>query len=258
MAISDNIRGSVESGTEVTPARGAVHSLQDLTVEAVSELYVKYQEDLRAVRDRQREFLRRRGKSMKAQLDDFEAEITYLLLREYRPETVVEIGTFYGWSTMWILSALRDNGGGRLYSFDIVDNVVSNVPADLSANRWTFTKGDVRETLGDTVRNADYLFIDADHGARFGRWYVDNLFPVVRPGTPVSVHDVFHGRRPKPISEGSVLVKWLARRGIGFFTPSAAKAPEVIEHLGTTKKKLHLDAPVRESRHNPMVFFTLA
>ncbi|WP_256914753.1 class I SAM-dependent methyltransferase [Streptomyces hilarionis] len=238
-------------------APGAAHSLRGLTVHAVSELYVKYQDDLRAVRDRQREFLRQRGKSMKAQLDDYEAEITYLLLREYRPERVVEIGTFYGWSTMWILSALRDNGTGHLYSFDIVDRVVSNVPADLSADRWTFTKGDVRETLGDTVGSADYLFIDADHGARFARWYVENVFPKVRSGTPTSVHDVFHGRRPKPISEGSVLMKWLAERNTSFFTPSAAKAPEVIEQLSRTKKELGLDTPVRESRHNPMVFFTL-
>lgn len=257
MAISNNIPSSVEMSTGVASAPGAAHSLRGLTVHAVSELYVKYQDDLRAVRDRQREFLRQRGKSMKAQLDDYEAEITYLLLREYRPERVVEIGTFYGWSTMWILSALRDNGTGHLYSFDIVDRVVSNVPADLSADRWTFTKGDVRETLGDTVGSADYLFIDADHGARFARWYVENVFPKVRSGTPTSVHDVFHGRRPKPISEGSVLMKWLAERNTSFFTPSAAKAPEVIEQLSRTKKELGLDTPVRESRHNPMVFFTL-
>ncbi|MEU2915743.1 class I SAM-dependent methyltransferase [Streptomyces massasporeus] len=257
MTISNNIPGSVDSGADATSVRSAVHSLRDLTVQAVSELYEKYQDDLRAVRDQQRDFLRQRGKSMKAQLDDYEAEITYLLLREYRPETVVEIGTFYGWSTMWILSALRDNGVGHLYSFDIVDRVVTNVPADLSADRWTFTKGDVRETLGDVVDGADYLFIDADHGARFGRWYVENVFPVVRPGTPTSVHDVFHGRRPKPISEGSVLMKWLVEKNKSFFTPSAAKAPEVIEYLSKTKKELRLDTPVRESRHNPMVFFTL-
>ncbi|MEU1798720.1 class I SAM-dependent methyltransferase [Streptomyces californicus] len=257
MTPSSDIPGSVESGADVTSAQDVVNSLRDLTVQAVSELYVKYQDDLRAVRDQQRSFLQRRGTSMKAQLDDYEAEVTYLLLREYRPETVVEIGTFYGWSSMWILSALRDNGIGHLYSFDIVDHVVSNVPDDLSATRWTFTKGDVRETLGGIVGSVDYLFIDADHGARFGRWYVENVFPMVRPGTPTSVHDVFHGRRPKPISEGSVLMKWLAEHDKSFFTPSAAKAPEVIEHLSKVKEELRLSTPVRDSRHNPMVFFTL-
>ncbi|MGP3980492.1 hypothetical protein [Streptomyces sp. KR80] len=48
-----------------------------------------------------------------------------------------------------------------------------------------------------------YLFIDADHGARFAHWYIENVFPAVPAGTPTSVHDVVHGRRPKPFSEGS-------------------------------------------------------
>ncbi|MFI5800333.1 class I SAM-dependent methyltransferase [Streptomyces sp. NPDC051677] len=257
MTIFKSVDNSVTSGVGKAYSSRSVGPLRDLTVESVSALYVKYRDDLRAVRDQQRDFLLRRGKSMKAQLDDCEAEITYLLLREYRPETVVEIGTFYGWSTMWILSAIRDNGVGHLHSFDIVDKVVSNVPADLSVGRWTFTKGDVRERLGDIHTRTDYLFIDADHGARFGRWYVENVFSKVPAGTPTSVHDVFHGRRPKPMSEGSVLMKWLAKRGIPYFTPSAAKAPEVIEHLGRVKKELGLDVPIRDSSHNPMVFFTL-
>ncbi|MGP3998627.1 class I SAM-dependent methyltransferase [Streptomyces sp. 8N706] len=228
-----------------------------ISIESISTLYVKYENDLREVRDAQRNFLQERGKSMKAQLDDLEAEITYLLLRELRPEVVVEIGTFYGWSTMWILSALRDNGTGHLHSFDIVDNVVRNVPEELSAQRWTFTKGNVREHLGRIPGKTDYLFIDADHGARFAHWYIDHVFPAVPAGTPTSVHDVFHGRRPKPLSEGSVIVKWLAEQGIEFFTPSAAKAPEVTAQLSVVKKDLGLDEPVRNSPDNPMIFFDL-
>src|SRR5881628_1650732 len=104
-----------------------------ITVESVSSLYAKYESDLRKVRDFMREFLRERGKAMKAQLDDYEAELTYLLVREHRPAKVVEIGTFYGWSTMWLLNALKDNGTGHLYSFDITDNVVRSVPEDLAA-----------------------------------------------------------------------------------------------------------------------------
>ncbi|KAA6214839.1 class I SAM-dependent methyltransferase [Streptomyces albofaciens JCM 4342] len=228
-----------------------------ITTDHIRTLYQKYEKDLRAVRDAQRQFLRDRGKSMKAQLDDYEAEITYLLLRDLRPDVVVEIGTFYGWSTMWILSALRDNEAGHLHSFDIVDNVVRNVPAELSEGRWTFTKGDVREHLGKVPADVDYLFIDADHGARFAHWYIDNLFPAVPPHTPTSVHDVFHGRRPKPFSEGSVIVKWLAENDIDFFTASTAKAPEVVRELAEFKAGLGLDEPVRDSDHNPMIFFTL-
>lgn len=228
-----------------------------MSVESVSSLYLKYENDLRAVKDSQREFLQRRGKSMKAQLDDVEAEITYLLLREQRPETVVEIGTFYGWSTMWILSALRDNGAGHLYSFDRYDNAVHQVPKDLSEDRWTFTKGDVREHVAKIPADTGYLFIDADHGARFARWYIDNVFPAVPGGTATSVHDVFHGRRPRPMSEGSVVIKWLTERNIPYFTPSTARAPQVMAHLADVKADLGLGESVRDSRDNPMIFFEL-
>ncbi|MFJ5801791.1 class I SAM-dependent methyltransferase [Streptomyces decoyicus] len=231
--------------------------MESITVEHISSLYAKYQDDLRVVRDAQRKFLKDRGKSMKAQLDDYEAEMTYLLLRDLRPEIVVEVGTFYGWSTMWILSALRDNGSGHLHSFDIVDNVVRNVPSELSADRWTFTKGDIQQHPEKVPAETDYLFIDADHGSRFAHWYIENLFPAVPPRTPTSVHDVFHGRRPKPFSEGSVIVKWLTEQNIEFFTPSTAKAPQVTEQLAAVKKELGLDEPVRNSDHNPMIFFTL-
>jgi predicted O-methyltransferase YrrM len=89
-------------------------------------------------------------------LDDIEAEITYLLLRELRPAAVVEIGTFHGWSTTWILRALRANDTGHLYSYDLVDHAVRSVPEDLSADRWTFVHGDVRGHLQTMPDPVDY------------------------------------------------------------------------------------------------------
>ncbi|WP_397540883.1 hypothetical protein [Salinispora vitiensis] len=35
------------------------------------------------------------------------------------------------------------------------------------------------------------MFVDAPHTAKFARWFVGQLFPTVRSGVPVSVHDVF-------------------------------------------------------------------
>lgn len=52
-------------------------------------------------------------------------------------------------------------------------------------------------------------------------------------------------------------MKWLAEQNIEFFTPSTAKAPQVTEQLAAVKKELGLDEPVRNSDHNPMIFFTL-
>ncbi|PIE23537.1 MAG: hypothetical protein CSA62_06770 [Planctomycetota bacterium] len=110
-----------------------------ITLEYVVGLYERYASDLKAVRAQMRAIYRKKGvtwaeripggralrkivnsgggnrgwqPAMIAQLDDIAAEVTYLLLRDRRPEVVVEISPCHGWSTCWILSALRDNGGG--------------------------------------------------------------------------------------------------------------------------------------------------
>jgi predicted O-methyltransferase YrrM len=190
---------------------------------------------------------------MKAQLDDVEAELTYLRVRECQPESVVEIGSLHGWSTTWILRALRDNGFGRLWTFDIVDGAWRHVPTDLAGGRWTFVPGDVRDTLNRV--DIDYLFIDAAHTARFARWYLAEVMPRLRPGTPVSVHDVFHRARPLPFTEGSVALKWLASRGIMPFTAAKAAAPGTFELIMQARARLGLTEPVHHGSANPMIYF---
>ncbi len=222
----------------------------------VADLYRKYASDLAAVQEQQRAFLAANRGNLTPQLDDLEAEITYLLLREFRPATVMELGTFHGWSTTWLLSALRDNGAGRLYSFDRIDNVLRNVPVDLSEGRWTFVQGDIQANLSRIPDAVDYLFVDADHGRRFGQWYLDTLFPLVPAGIPVSVHDVFHGRSARVWSEGSVVVAWLRERGVPLFTASRRNSPAVFETLNDVRAELGL-GDVRGTTANPMIFFTL-
>jgi predicted O-methyltransferase YrrM len=220
----------------------------------VRDLYREFAGDLAEVGKAQREFAEAGRGTMTPQLDDLEAEITYLLLRATRPAAVAEIGTFHGWSTSWILRALRDNGTGHLYSFDIVDNALRNVPRELAEGRWTFVRGDVRHNLAEVPAETGYLFVDAAHGARFARWYLAELFPRVPRGVPVSVHDVFHFRFPLPFHEGRVVVRWLAERGTPYFTPSRARARAVFDELTALRAELGLE-PVRGPGDNPMIFF---
>lgn len=97
--------------------------------------------------------------SMRPQLDDIESEITYLLLREYKPEHVVEISPSAGWSTSWILRALQYNQLGHLYSFDFIDDSTSTIPEELYAYRWTFIQGDIKRNIDKLSQQIDYLFI---------------------------------------------------------------------------------------------------
>jgi predicted O-methyltransferase YrrM len=222
----------------------------------IFELYKEFAGEVAAVGKAQREYAESMKGTMTPQLDDLEAEITYLLLRATRPASVMELGTFHGWSTTWILSALRDNGSGHLHSFDIIDNVVRNVPEDLAEGRWTFVKGDIKETLGQVPADTGYLFVDAAHNGRFAHWYLENLFPRVPAGIPVSVHDVFHFRTTLPLHEGKVVVRWLGENDVPFFTPSRAKARADYKALNALRDELGL-APVRGAGDNPMIYFTM-
>jgi predicted O-methyltransferase YrrM len=230
--------------------------LQQLDLGFVTALYRAHADDLAAVGAQQRAFAASMGRRMTPQLDDLEAEITYLLLRETRPATVMELGTFHGWSTSWILSALRDNGSGRLHSFDRIDDVVRNVPEDLADGRWTFVPGDIKQTLDQVPADTGYLFVDAAHNSRFARWYLEQLFPRVPAGIPVSVHDVYHFRTTLPLHEGRVVVRWLREREVPFFTASRARSRTAYAALTTLREDLGL-APVRGPGDNPMIFFEM-
>ena len=219
-------------------------------------LYHRYAGDLAAVQAEQRALLAPGGPALRPKLDDIEAELTYLLVRHHRPDVVTEIGTFHGWSTTWLLRALRDNGAGRLHSYDLVDHARRSVPAVLADGRWTFHHGDVRQS-GLAPEQTGYLFVDAAHTAPFARWYTARLFPRLRPGTPVSVHDVYHRRRAGRFSEGRVVLDWLAARGLSHFTASRAAAPAIFAELMAVRQSLGLAEPVHHGGRNPMIFFRL-
>ncbi len=198
----------------------------------------------------------RRGALLKPQLDDIEAELTYLRLRDRKPGTVVEISPCGGWSTTWILHALKDNASGVLHSFDLVDLSKKNVPTELSAGRWFFNQCDVTRNTDRIPAEIDYLFIDSDHSESFARWYLDVLFPRLKPNTPVSVHDIFFTDQADGFSaEGTVVLDYLASTERPFFTASAAKEPGVFERLLDHKSHHGLGARIHKDSYNSMIFF---
>ncbi|ANY06900.1 class I SAM-dependent methyltransferase [Pseudonocardia sp. HH130630-07] len=220
-------------------------------LDLLADLYRAHADDLRVVIAQRRAFLLD-APSVTPQLDDVEAEVTYLLLRHHRPSHVVEIGTFWGWSTTWILSALRDNGHGHLHSFDLVDHVRDTVPAALADDRWTFHHGDLRDTVAEVPDDTGYLFVDADHGRRFARWYLEHLFPRIAPGTPASVHDVFHLPWARPFTEGAEVVRWLRQRGTPWFRPGGRNR----RTLDAVRAELGITG-ARGTTRNPMMFFEM-
>ncbi|MDQ0596562.1 hypothetical protein QF037_000907 [Streptomyces canus] len=70
-------------------------------------------------------------------------------------------------------------------------------------------------------------------------------------------HDVFHGRRLLPFAEGAVVLCRLADRENACSTASRVHAPETHDRLNDVKRSLALGHPLRDTRDNPMIFFTL-
>ncbi|MHA2059361.1 MAG: class I SAM-dependent methyltransferase [Candidatus Ranarchaeia archaeon] len=248
----------------------------------VSELYEKYAQDLQRVRKEQKELYLKMGgyryekyfvyRAMKfslrkmgvrfvkekrpPQLDDLVTEITYMLIREVKPKTIVEISPGIGWSSSWILQALKDNNIGHLYSFDLVDHVSKALPTTLTKERWTFTSGDVKTHLEKIPKNIDYLFMDSDHSGEFAEWYIKDVFPRVRDNVPVSVDDVYHTSEVK--EEGLVVLSWLKDRNLAFFTPSPAKNKQVFDNLNQKRKELGIKGDIHFiSKRNPTIFFIM-
>ena len=241
-----------------------------LSTDYILDLYRRYCDDLKAVRRHQYWFHRRhenvlvrrlrklrvRRHMLFPALDDLEAEITYLLIRERRPKTVVEMSPNAGWSTTWILSALRDNDdGGQLWSFDLHDTSTKFVSGQLARGRWHFVQGDAHKTILNAP-DFDYLFIDSDHSRQFASWCLQALFPRVNPGTIVSAHDVFH--QAKPSEEGEVVIEWLSRNHMAYWTPSPMVTHSVADQIFMERTRLGVDYIIqRFDRHNPMLFFEM-
>ncbi|MBO4269238.1 class I SAM-dependent methyltransferase [Microbispora triticiradicis] len=232
-------------------------SFPDGELERSRDLYHRFERDLKEAREQQRRlYANWVSKGLDPQVCDIEAELTYLRIRQSRPADVVEISSGSGWSTSWILRALADNGTGRLHSYDLVDDSVRNVPADLAADRWHFHQGDVRESTAALPESADYLFLDSDHSAQFAEWYLADVLPRF-PRAQVSVHDIVKWPDEWGWGEESiVLCRWLAEQGIPCFT--AARALPDVGFAGLTALRESLGiSSLHWEDYNSMIFFSL-
>ncbi|MFB9376990.1 class I SAM-dependent methyltransferase [Kineococcus gynurae] len=223
--------------------------------EVLLTAYREHVDDIARVVEQQRTRLRDHPR-LRPQLDDVEAELTYALVRHLRPRRVVEVGCFWGWSTTWLLSALRDNGEGELHSFDRVGHVERTVEPELT-DRWTFQLGDVRERLVEIrASDPDHVFVDAAHTRRFGRWMTSTLFPALTPGTPVSVHDVYHHRTTAPWSEGREVENWAVRSGVPILTAARPRATWLRREILELRHRAGIQG-ARGTTTDPMVWFDL-
>jgi predicted O-methyltransferase YrrM len=92
-------------------------------------------------------------------------ELLYMLARSSGARTIVEFGTSFGLSTLYLAAALRDNGGGRLITSEFEPSKVARARQNLTEagliDLVEIREGDALQTLGtDLPESIDLLLLD--------------------------------------------------------------------------------------------------
>lgn len=97
-------------------------------------------------------------------LEREQAAFCHLTARALRARTVVEFGTSFGISTIWLAAAVRQNGGGRVIGTELVPEKAARARQNLEeAGLSDFVEirvGDAMETLRELPDGVDLLLND--------------------------------------------------------------------------------------------------
>ncbi|GAO00784.1 O-methyltransferase [Komagataeibacter xylinus NBRC 13693] len=107
--------------------------------------------------------------------------LLYILARSSSAQHIVEFGTSFGVSTIFLAATLRDNGGGRLLTTEFVAQKASSAAANLrEAGLNDLVEIRVGDAMTTLTRDVPLILLDASKGL-----YLDILLllePRLRPG----------------------------------------------------------------------------
>ena len=126
--------------------------------------------------------------------------VLYFLVRHYHPKVVVETGVAAGHSSRAILSAIKTNGNGKLYSSDFPYMKIENpekyigilVEEELKSNWELFIKGDRKNLplISSRCGKIGLLHYDSDKSYSGRVYAVRHLYKNIIEGAPVIFDDI--------------------------------------------------------------------
>lgn len=107
-----------------------------------------------------------------------------MMVRMIRPQRVIEVGTFSGYSALCMAEGLAANGSGHLFTYEINDEQEPFTRPWIENSPWadyvTFLIGDAGTEAAGLGERFDMVFLDGDK-----RTYVETyeaLLPLMNPG----------------------------------------------------------------------------
>jgi predicted O-methyltransferase YrrM len=121
-------------------------------------------------------------------------KLLYALARAIRPQTVVEFGTSYGISTLYLAAAVTDNGTGQVLTTELNAKKAAAARVNLDeagvGDAVRILRGDALETLRDVPGPIELVLLDG---------WKDLCVPVLRllepklaPGALITADDITH------------------------------------------------------------------
>jgi predicted O-methyltransferase YrrM len=130
-------------------------------------------------------------------LDKDKAEYCYLLCRALGAKRVVEAGTSFGVSTLYLAAAVRDNGGGRVTATEYEPTKAKIARANFAAaglaDYIDLREGDLAETLERIDGPVDFLLLDIWTEAVM--LAMRNVVPHLREGAVIIADNTVQERR---------------------------------------------------------------
>jgi predicted O-methyltransferase YrrM len=127
-------------------------------------------------------------------IDRGQGWLIYMLCRSLQARRVVEFGTSYGVSTLYLAAAIRDQGGGLVIGTEIEPEKAryarSNFAEAGVADLVELRQGDALVTLKDCGGPVDFLLVDGF--PKLARPIIELMAPQLRKGAIVVCDNVGH------------------------------------------------------------------
>ncbi len=150
--------------------------------------------------------------------------VCYLLCRVLQPRAVVETGVAHGITSAYMLTALAENGHGKLHSIDLPplcadadDRVGAFVPRKFREG-WDLRIGSAKHLLPQVIRQVrtiDMFVHDSLHTYSHMKWEFEAALAALRPGGALIADDIEGNRAFQEVIRRPEVDAWFAIRQEG-------------------------------------------